>query len=91
MIIADAFSFSRKTSPCSKGIETNIEGDPITLLFVERHRPARKGLRQRILVDIPTNYSVERHRPARKGLRRAKGNPVIFRFASKDIALLERD
>ena len=36
---------SRKTSPCSKGIETRLGSYLRTLRLVERHRPARKGLR----------------------------------------------
>ena len=62
-------AFGRKTSPCSKGIETDVAMPVATLRIVERHRPARKGLRLIWFKALMKLLRVERHRPARKGLR----------------------
>ena len=84
--------FCRKTSPCSKGIET-IQYAVNDESYSRKTSPCSKGIETiRVLFLLVTLLRVERHRPARKGLRRLKLILVTTPlFRSKDIALLERD
>ena len=79
----------RKTSPCSKGIETRRYQIQQSLLSKDIALLERDWDFIRVRDSI--FYIVERHRPARKGLRPASWQRLIKFTVLKNIALIERD